>query len=271
MKEVILNRIKKNIKKCKRIKSEAIRIYDRDIPEFPFIAEKLGENLVLWNKGDGRARDEEHWKIFQLALKELYPFYEFFYKSRQKQKGAKQYEKIALENKEIIVSENNLKFKLNLSNYLDTGLFLDHRPIREKIRRDSGGKKFLNLFSYTGSVSVYAASSGGITTSVDMSKTYLEWSKENFRLNAIDISKHQFINQNCMEFIKNNLKNYEFLIHHSMRVLNREGTLYFSTNHRDFKFSHHLKNKFKVQDLSKITIPIDFHDSKIHSCFSVRH
>ena len=290
MNEVIVNRLKKNLKKIKKIKSDAKRIYDRDIPEFPFIVEAYNDDLVVWDKGDGRQRDQIHLEDLLEALKTFFTG-QIHLKQRERKKGAEQYEKIDRLMNFKVVQENDLSFYINLTDYLDTGLFLDHRPMRERILKQSEGKKVLNLFCYTGSVSVYAAKGNGIVTSVDMSKTYLDWAIENFKINDLNDEKHRSIRANCIEFLKEDDQNYDlifcdpptfsnskkmedvfevekdqrFLIESCMAKLSSDGVLYFSTNKRNFKLEDY--PQYKIKDISLQTIPIDYHDQKIHKCF----
>jgi len=294
LKDVIKNRIKKNLKKLKKLKTEAIRVYDRDIPEFPFIIEEYGDDVVIWDKGDGRDRDREHFNLTQQVCREIFKG-ELFIKERQKMKGSTQYEKLRTDEYKKIVSENNIKFVVNLSNYLDTGLFLDHRPMRVRIKRESEGKRLLNLFCYTGSVSVYGALGGAKVTSMDMSQTYIYWAIENFNLNHIDLDKHEFITANCLEYLKSENRKFDlifldpptfsnskkmkndfeveedqdYLVNHCMRLLRNDGVLYFSTNKRSFKLNDTIRNRYNVEDLSLKAIPIDYHDKKIHYCFKI--
>ena len=124
-------------------------------------------------------------------------------KTRQQQKGTNQYEKQSEKKHEIIVHENNLKFIVNLHDYLDTGLFLDHRDTREKIREWAKNRDFLNLFAYTGAVSVYAAAGGARSvTTIDMSNTYLYWAERNFKINGLYEDKHKFIKADCVKWLK---------------------------------------------------------------------
>ncbi|HWU43480.1 MAG TPA: class I SAM-dependent methyltransferase, partial [Bdellovibrio sp.] len=169
----------------------------------------------------------------------------------------------------------------------------------QKIFKSAEGKRFLNLFCYTGSVSVFAALGGAKTTSVDMSQTYLRWAQDNFELNEIDFGSHSFVNENVIEWLyehrykkaydiifldpptfSNSKKmdesfeverDQEFLVDSCMSILRPEGILYFSNNKRKFKLSPSLMSKYKVRDISEETIPQDFHDKKIHNCFEIKN
>ena len=183
---------------AKRCGIGAFRLYDRDIPEIPLVLDFYGDPAQLQEAAlcgalfkrpyEKDAGDEEQWlaamKDSAASALGIDPA-RVFLKQRQKQKGISQYEKIAAERYEKIVGEGGLAFKVNLSDYLDTGLFPDRRLLRAVIRNESSGKKVLNLFSYTGSFSVYAASGGAVSTdSIDLSNTYLSWARENFSLNG---------------------------------------------------------------------------------------
>jgi 23S rRNA (cytosine1962-C5)-methyltransferase len=175
----------------------AFRLYDRDIPEIPLVLDFYGECGnpndaalcgALYKRPYEKDKNEEgQWlsvmKEAAAAALGIAPE-RVFLKQRQKQKGLSQYEKTSEERFEKIINEGGLSFKVNLSDYLDTGLFIDRRLLREMVRKESVGKKVLNLFSYTGSFSVYSANGGALSTdSVDLSNTYLNWARENFSLN----------------------------------------------------------------------------------------
>jgi 23S rRNA (cytosine1962-C5)-methyltransferase/23S rRNA (guanine2445-N2)-methyltransferase / 23S rRNA (guanine2069-N7)-methyltransferase len=219
-------------------------------------------------------------------------------KKRERQEGLKQYEKLDQKDQTFTVKESQATFKVNLYDYLDTGLFLDHRPMRQKIYKTVSGKKFLNLFCYTGSVSVFAALAGAKTTSVDMSQTYLGWAQENFALNNIPSDQHSFINANVLEWLDRNQgkpafdvifldpptfsnskkmtdsfdveRDQELLVNECMSMLEPGGVLYFSNNKRKFHLSPAIKEQYKVRDITEESIPQDFHDKKIHVCFEIR-
>jgi len=174
----------------------AFRLYDKDIPEIPLVLDFYGDINDVALSGALYKRpyekDEREEEIWLSAMKESIsnvmgiPLDRIFLKQRRRQRGDSQYEKISQTHFEKIINEGNLSFKVNLSDYLDTGLFLDRRLLRALIRGEAAGKKVLNLFSYTGSFSVYAASGGASSTdSVDLSNTYLNWSRENFSLNGM--------------------------------------------------------------------------------------
>jgi len=303
---MIKNRIEKNLKKLKpwaeRNKIEAYRLYDRDIPEFPFIVDVYKDQLVIYDKSEEHVdQKKNHFPLLLEALKEIFslPENNIVIKRRERQEGPQQYTKLADQNQFFTVQETQARLRVNLHDYLDTGLFLDHRPMRQKIYKQSQGKRMLNLFCYTGSVSVFAALGGAQTTSVDMSKNYLEWAEENFKINSLDPQSHYFINEDVLQYLKHphqgplfdlifldpptfsNSKKMEehfevekdqsFLVDQCMKRLNSDGVLYFSNNKRKFKLEESLKLKYFIKDITKETLPMDFHDQKIHHCFEIRH
>lgn len=219
-------------------------------------------------------------------------------KSREIQKGDNQYEKSEeLKNEFMTVNENNMLFRVNLYDYLDTGLFLDGRLIRQQIFKKSKDRDVLNLFSYTCSASVAAALGGASSTvSVDMSKTYLNWGIENFKLNRLATDSHEFIQADCLAWLSqdqgrkfdliyidpptfSNSKRMETsfdvkrdqvaLLSNLTRHLKDEGEVIFCTNHRGFVLDESIKDYgFEIENISEATLPRDFaRDKKIHSCF----
>jgi len=241
--QMLANRLQKrfrHLKKwAKRSGVEAFRLYDRDIPEIPLVLDFYGDCSELQDAVLSGAlykrpyeKDEAEEEQWLSAMKEStalalgVKLENVFLKQREKQRGVSQYEKFNSKKDvraEKIVNENELKFKVNLSDYLDTGLFIDRRILRAMVRDAAKGKKVLNLFSYTGSFSVYAAAGGAASTdSVDLSNTYLNWAKENFELNGYsvefqktsheDTSNHRFAAQRTQR------KESEVIIHRLIRA-----------------------------------------------------
>ncbi|MBX3040211.1 MAG: class I SAM-dependent methyltransferase [Bdellovibrionaceae bacterium] len=300
----IRNRLDKNNKKLSpwaaRLPTEAWRLYDRDIPEYPFIVDIYLDHAVVWDRSDSVIdREKNHLPELLSAIQEVRGISpeKIVIKKRERQEGVKQYERIDEKQEFFTVREGKAKLKVNLHDYLDTGLFLDHRPMRYQIQRLSKGRKVLNLFCYTGSVSVFAALGGGQVTSVDMSATYLDWAKDNFALNQIDPAQHEFIQSDVLQWIPDapaasydlifldpptfsNSKrmngtfeverDQETLVEACMRLLLPGGVLYFSNNKRGFRLSPNLSSRYEIKDISDETIPQDFHDKKIHRCFEIR-
>lgn len=302
--DMIKNRLEKNLKKLKpwsdRNQIEAFRLYDRDIPEYPYIVDIYKDHYLIYDKSDLRDKDKNHLPHVLEALKAIFKCDDsrIVLKKRERQEGLKQYEKLGEKEETFSVRESQALFKINLYDYLDTGLFLDHRPMRQKVFKTAQGKKFLNLFCYTGSVSVFAALAGAQTTSVDMSQTYLRWAQDNFQLNNIDPEKHNFINADVLEWLRSQVaepafdiifldpptfsnskkmddtfeveRDQDFLVNRCMGLLQPGGVLYFSNNKRKFKISENILKNYHVKDLTLESIPQDFHDKKIHCCFEIR-
>ena len=223
------------------------------------------------------------------------------YKQRRRNSGKTQYEKLDNrgEQQELQVQEGAAKFLINLWDYLDTGLFLDHRPLRTMISAQAKDKRFLNLFCYTATASVHAALGGAkYTVSVDMSNTYLSWAKRNFALNGLGEHKNRFVQADCQQWLQDCDQTFDLilldppsfsnskrmqgvldiqqdhsaLIDNTMRLLSPTGTLFFSTNLRGFKLDAALSARFNVEDISQQTIDRDFQrNSKIHRCWRFQH
>lgn len=304
--DMIKNRLEKNLRKLKswaeRQKIEAYRLYDRDIPEYPFIVDVYKDHYVIYDKSVHYVDMEKmHLPHVLDAVKLIFKCTDekIVIKKRERQEGLSQYEKLTAKNETMIVRESQAFLKVNLYDYLDTGLFLDHRPMRQKVFKTAKDKEFLNLFCYTGSVSVFAALAGAHTTSIDMSQTYLRWAQDNFELNQLDPAQHSFINENVLEWLRRHEgtksfdmifldpptfsnskkmsdsfdveRDQDFLVESCMSMLRPEGVLYFSNNKRKFKISSHILSKFKVKDITEESIPQDFHDKKIHTCFEIKN
>jgi 23S rRNA (cytosine1962-C5)-methyltransferase/23S rRNA (guanine2445-N2)-methyltransferase / 23S rRNA (guanine2069-N7)-methyltransferase len=303
----IQNRIEKNYRKLKpwsdRNRFEAFRLYDRDIPEFPYIIDLYKNYALVYDRSDsfldaGKNHLEPTTLAIQAVLGEKIT--EIIFKKRVRQEGEQQYEKLSTIDREILIQENQFKYRVNLWDYLDTGLFLDHRPSRYKIFKASQNAKFLNLFCYTGSVSVAAALGGAQVTSVDLSKTYLDWAVRNFESNEIDLKNHTFIQADVLQFFEESSqstpekfdlifldpptfsnskrmldvldtqRDHAKLVRQCMQILKPQGLLIFTTNKRKFKLEPELKSEFRITETTKNTIPLDFHDQQIHSSFEIR-
>jgi 23S rRNA (cytosine1962-C5)-methyltransferase len=306
----LINRLIKNQKKLKTylVKNgiEAYRLYNKDIPEYPYLIDIYGNKAVIYEQGKKLEEEEAqtrliHQKDIEDVIKEVLaisPELQFF-KLREKQKRNEQYRALdPSSNDFFVIQEGRFKFLVNVQRYLDTGLFLDHRPLRQFLLQNSEGKKVLNLFSYTGSLSVAAALGGGTVTTIDMSNTYLQWAYENFLLNKIDPNNHIFYQADVLKEIKireeknerydiilldppsfSNSKRMEedldierdhpILIRDCMNLLAQQGTLYFSTNKRKFQLHPIISQHYRVKEISHWTIPLDFHHSEIHRAFTI--
>jgi 23S rRNA (cytosine1962-C5)-methyltransferase len=280
------------------------RIYDHDLPEAPFIIERYGDRLYVseYKRRHG-LDDEAHAEWLQGCLgvmKEVtgVPVEEIYIKLRQRKEGRQgQYQKLDERRSEFVVEEGGLSFIVNLSDYLDTGLFLDHRITRSLVRERAEGKAVLNLFCYTGSFSVYALAGGaGTVHSVDLSKTYLAWTERNVALNFPDAgSRHEAIHADAVRFLReapaesydlivldpptfSNSKRMDdildvqrdhvVMINDSLRLLRPGGALYFSTNYTRFELNSALVNGASVmRDLTRATTPFDFAGKLNRYCF----
>ncbi|MFA6238420.1 MAG: class I SAM-dependent methyltransferase [Bacteriovorax sp.] len=302
--KTIQNRIEKNFRhRAKWARKEGLdcfRVYEKDIPEFPFIVDVYRDYAVIFEKRDSDIDAEkfDHFNFIISAVKNVMnlPEEKIVIKSRMKQKGSTQYEKLEERNEYIPVKEYQAEFLVNLHDYLDTGLFLDHRPMRQLIFKEAKDKKFLNLFSYTGSVSVMAALGGAChVTSVDLSSTYQEWARKNFEHNKLSLKNHNFIVQSALDYLEQSVNKFDlifldpptfsnskkmeedfeverdqaFIIKHCLRLLNPGGTLYFSNNKRKFKLDPALSEFADVVDITEKSIPPDYRDRKIHHCFKI--
>lgn len=279
------------------------RVYNKDIGDLPFtidIYDKYLHIVQYEQRGVARLSAEDSQILADAAGKSLYfPEDRIFLKSRQKLSDREQYTKYSVENVTDIIEEFGLLFKVNLSDYIDTGIFLDHRDTRALVRESSAGKKVLNLFSYTGSFSVYAAAGGAVsTTTVDMSNVYIEWAKENMALNHFLSPHHEFVSSDVYKFLKeagSEKKKWDLiildpptfsnsrkmdkdldiqrdhvdLINKCLSVLTKNGVIIFSNNYGDFKLDPAVRERGFVNNVTDETIPEDFKGSKIHRCWTI--
>ncbi len=221
-----------------------------------------------------------------------------FLKRRRRQRGTDQYERTSEAGPRITVSEGGCKFLVNLSDYIDTGLFLDHRITRGMVRDEAAGKRMLNLFAYTGAFSVYAAAGGAVaTTTVDLSNTYLDWARANFRLNEIEGDAHRFVRSDAIAFIRDHApgpqydlavvdpptfsnskstesvfdiqRDYAELLAGLTKLMSPGGVIYFSTNFKRFKFDESVLPAAAPREISKQTVPEDFRNKRIHRCWRI--
>ena len=314
--DMLANRLRKNLKRLSRwLKQNHIhcyRLYDADLPEYAvavdvYQGEQIWVNVQEYEppksidpvKANQRLTDA----LREIATVLNVPAEHIYLKIRRKQKNTEQYEKQADTRHFHIVEEGGCKFWVNFEDYLDTGLFLDHRPMRLLIQRQAKDKRFLNLFAYTGTATVHAII-GGATSSitVDMSNTYLAWAQRNFDLNGIR-GNHRLIRADCLHWLieqsqakqkprfdlifldpptfSNSKKMHDTfdiqkdhvqLIRLAAALLAPGGVLYFSTNSRRFKIDDHSLADLSVEDISISMIPEDFkRDVKIHYCWKITH
>ena len=303
------NRLKKNGKSLKGwLKSNQIdcyRLYDADIPEYNVAIDIYADYLVIQEYAAPKTIDEQKatkrlQEVIYWAPKILnIPTDRVVLKTRAKQKGKNQYQRVDKSKQSITVNEHGALFKINLWDYLDTGLFLDHRKTRQIVAKKSKNKSLLNLFSYTGSVSVQAALHGAESiTTVDMSNTYLNWAQDNFALNKINGHKYQFIQADCLDWLKKNTSTFDVifidpptfsnskrmedsfdvqrdhvsLITDALKSLASGGEIIFTNNKRNFKMDFDAMEALGLQAkaMSDITRDKDFARNKhIHNSWSI--
>jgi len=301
-----LRKVWKHYSKLARRQGVAcFRFYDHDLPEFPFAIEWYdGVIHAAEYKRKHGMEDEEHDQWLQACRALLATIVEIpeegiFMKERQRKAGRKgQYEKFDEQKTERIVSEDGLKFIINLTDYLDTGLFLDHRITRGMVREEAKGAHVLNLFCYTGSFSVYAADGGAKSvTSVDLSKTYLNWAKRNMQYNKLyKDEQHDFIHGDVMEWLDympadtydiivcdpptfSNSKrmddNFDVqrdhvqLLKKLLKGCKDNGKIYFSNNYRNFVLERDSIPAVTVKDITAATTPFDFQGKLHRSCYLI--
>lgn len=299
------NRMRKNYRHLRkwgnRTKTNCFRIYDRDIKEYPLAIDFYNGRFCVHYFTSTRESDEPRQDLYDAVSDAIGSLFHassesIYWRTRIKREKREQYEKTGGTKEFFPVFEYGLQFKVNLTDYLDTGLFLDHRETRQLVASMAAGKKLLNLFAYTCSFSVHAAAAGALfTKSVDLSNTYTEWGRENFLLNSLPLTNNLIIREDCLQFLKEERsvydlividpptisrskkmdqmfdiqKDYPFLITKALTLLSRDGVLIFSTNSRDFHFDESLFDGCTIVDISKKTIPLDFHNQKIHRCWKI--
>lgn len=297
---------KKNLKSwLKKEQIECYRIYDADIPEYNVAVDVYGDYLVIQEYAAPKNIDED--KVTK-RLQEVIYFSpkvlgvstdKVVLKTRAKQKGSDQYQKVAQKKQSIVLHEYGVKFQLNLWDYLDTGLFLDHRKTRQIVASKARGKSLLNLFAYTGSVSLQAAVHGAShITTVDMSNTYLNWAQENFALNKVTGHKYQFIQADCLQWLKSCEQSFDVvfidpptfsnskrmgesfdvqrdhiqLLSDACKVLAPNGEIIFTNNKRNFKIDQEGLTSLGLtaKNISDLTRDKDFQRNKhIHNSWIV--
>ncbi|WP_109842860.1 bifunctional 23S rRNA (guanine(2069)-N(7))-methyltransferase RlmK/23S rRNA (guanine(2445)-N(2))-methyltransferase RlmL [Aggregatibacter aphrophilus] len=304
------NRLQKNIKKiekwAKQQGLDVYRLYDADLPEYNLAVDRYADHIVVQeyaapknideNKARQRLLDAVNATLIVTGIETN----KLILKVRQKQKGTNQYEKLANKGEYFYVNEYGAKLWVNLTDYLDTGLFLDHRLTRKMLGEMAQGKDFLNLFAYTGSATVHAAlGKAKSTTTVDMSNTYLNWAEQNLLLNDIEGKQHKLIQADCLQWLEkcdrqfdlifvdpptfSNSKRMEDswdvqrdhikLMTNLKRILRPSGTIVFSNNKRGFKmdFAKLEELGLSAVEISHKTLPLDFERNKqIHNCWLVQ-
>ncbi len=302
------NRIRKNYqhvrKWAKRSMTDCFRIYDRDIKEYPLVIDFYAGRFCVQYFSYDRENDEPPSHLqdeTEQALCSLFGMSpdSIYQRTRIRRKKTEQYEKIGEEKEFFTVYEYGAKFKINLLDYLDTGLFLDHRETRRMVASISKGKRVLNLFAYTCSFSVHAALAGAhYTKSVDLSNTYTAWGIDNFILNSLSLKNNEVVRADCLKFLDDEIRSgvkydiiiidpptisrskkmdqlfdiqidYVPLLSKALTLLAKEGILFFSTNSRKFTFETALFESCLIKEISEKTIPLDFHNQKIHRCWKI--
>lgn len=306
--EAFANRLGKNLKQLRkwaaRENVHCYRLYDADLPEYAVAIDQYEDWLHVQEyappKTIDEARAERRLLDVLAVLPEVtgIPSPKIVLKRRERQVGKRQYEKQNSEQFFMPVHEGNVKVLVNLKDYLDTGLFLDHRPTRLDIAKRASGKRFLNLFCYTATASVHAAVGGAKCTSVDMSRTYLNWGKDNFELNGLNPNDHEFLQEDCIQWLRDCKQQYDLifmdpptfsnskrmegvldiqrdhvmLIEQAMRCLSKDGLLIFSNNLRKFDLDKDALAAFSIYDVSAKSVPYDYERrSNIHHCYHISH
>jgi 23S rRNA (cytosine1962-C5)-methyltransferase len=302
--DALLNRVAKNARHRRRWAAreglEAYRLYDRDMPEFPLAIDRYGDWLHLQVFERRRPLPDALLEQLRLSLAEAQqvPAPQVVIKRRRRQRGTDQYEKACLSTPSFRVRERGLRFEVNLGRYLDTGLFLDHRDTRSMVTGLVDGRSFLNLFAYTGSFTTYAASGGARrTVTVDMSRTYQDWSRRNLVHNRLDDpTRHQFVQANVFDFIRrmrtarasfdvivldppsfSNSKrmastfdvqrDHPDLLRDTLALLAPRGTLVFSNNRQGFRLDDSVTSMADVTEITARTVPPDFERQRPHRCW----
>jgi 23S rRNA (guanine2445-N2)-methyltransferase / 23S rRNA (guanine2069-N7)-methyltransferase len=312
--QMFANRLRKNRKRieawAEREHIDCFRVYDADMPEYAFAIDVYGREAghvhvqeyappKTVNQESARERRREVLAVLPEVLS--VPLSHVHSRVRKPQKGSEQYEKRELTAERHAVQEGGLKFWVNFRDYLDTGLFLDHRIVRQMLRGWAKGTDFLNLFCYTGSATVYAAAGGARSSvSVDLSNTYLDWAHDNLKLNGFGGAEHELHRADCLQWLESqaawgprfdlifvdpptfsNSKRMEGvldvqrdhvgMIRRSLKLLRPGGRLVFSTNYSRFKLDSEALGDLRIEDLSQETIPKDFErNGRIHRCFVLR-
>lgn len=307
--EMFRNRLNKVFKhKSKLARRQQIlcyRIYDHDLPEFPFSIELYEDQLYIAEYLRRHGMEDDVHDAWMDECKDIIaeivdiPIERMNFKLRKRMSHKdEQYEKISTEKEYSTVLEDGLKFLVNLTDYLDTGLFLDHRITRKMVRNTCANKRVLNLFCYTGSFSVYAAAgSASSVTSVDLSKTYLAWAEDNLTINLFkDKKAYQFIHADVKQFLKTLQPNsfdlvimdpptfsnskrmkdildiqrdHAELINDVLAAMTPGGQLYFSTNFVRFQLDATAIHSTQIKDITKATTPFDFEGKLKRWCYLI--
>ena len=305
--ESFVNRLRKNLRHLGRwAKREGVscyRLYDADLPEYAVAIDRYEQWLHVQEYAPPATIDptkaRERLEQMMIVLPDVLelPPEQIFLKVRQRQRGVNQYQKQAERGGFHEVHEGPARFLVNFTDYLDTGLFLDHRITRQRLGELAKGRRFLNLFGYTGTATVYAALGGAVSaTTVDLSATYLDWARRNLELNGLQNPWRRFIQADCREWLTEARERYDLiffdpptfsnsqrmdgsfdvqrdhgeLLRQALRLLAPGGTLIFSTNSRRFRLDRDALAEWRIEDWSRLTLPPDFaRNPKIHQCWKI--
>ncbi len=283
------------------------RLYERDVPEVPLVIDWYEGHLHVAEyvrPHDRSAAEHQVWLDYMVATAAetlgVAPPFRVFFKRRQRQRGWSQYNRQDEAGGWLEVAEGGHRFIVNLSDYLDTGLFLDHRQTRAMVQAEAAGKRFLNLFGYTGAFTVYAAAGGArTTTTVDLSPTYLDWARRNLQLNDLAADRHRFVRDDAMAFLQQRARRgeppfklavvdpptfsnskrltdvWDVQQHHAelLNVLLGQmaigGKIYFSTNRHRFKLHDDAIQGATIREITRQTIPPDFRSKRSHRCWTL--
>lgn len=291
---------------AKRTKTDCFRVYDRHLHHYPFAIDFYGGRFLIHYFSPSR-EDDEPSPIMKseivTSLKKLFAANDedIYWRTRIRREKYEQYEKVGEHKDFFTVYEYGVPFLVNLTDYLDTGLFLDHRETRHYVASIAKGKSLLNLFAYTGAFTVQAAMAGAkFTKTVDMSNTYTAWCKDNLVLNGLPLKSHVIVREDCMKFLIDELESgnkydivvidpptisrskkmermfdiqedYIDVLKKALKLLTPAGVLFFSTNSRRFVFDETAFSECIVRDVSNKTLPLDFVDPKIHRCWRISY
>ena len=301
------NRLLKRARHLRRWPGRGItcyRLYERDVPEVPLVVDRYEDHLHIAEFVRPHDRTPaQHADWLDLMIRTATESLEVdrskvFLKARKRQRGTTQYERVAAQSRLLTVNEGGLRFQINLSDYLDTGLFLDHRITRQMVREQAAGKTMINLFGYSGSFTVYAAAGGATsTTTVDSSQTYLAWARENLAINGMGASSHRFVRADAMDYVRDLDRDVEFdiavvdpptysnskdhprdwdvqrdhaeLLRRLAHHMATGGLIFFSTNFRRFKLAENELPHLNIREISRHTVPPDFRNRRIHRCWRI--
>ena len=305
--QMFANRLQKNLRQlgkwARREQITCYRVYDADMPEYAFaidlyqgwvhVQEYAAPKSVDPQKAQGRLFDALAAIPVALGVDPK----QVVLKRRERQAGTRQYERQGEQGAFMEVTEAGVRLLVNLTDYLDTGLFLDHRPLRTRIQREASGKRFLNLFCYTGAATVHAAKGGArATTSVDLSRTYLDWARRNLALNGLS-ERHQMVQSDVMTWLEEAREEYDLvfidpptfsnskrmegvfdvqrdhvrLLDLAMARLAKGGVLYFSNNFRRFRLDESVADRYAVEEITAQTIDQDFaRNERIHRAWRIQ-